>query len=137
MACTTGANSTETTSGWIILASPFRLFFLLAGGYAVVVMVPWLALLTGHLAWEGAMAPAVWHGHEMIFGYTVAVIAGFLLTAVADWTQLRSAPAGISHSSACYGWRVGWEWRWRPRPGWPWPPTCCSCRPSSSQWRGR
>ena len=87
MACTTGANSIETTSGWIILASPFRLFFLLAGGYAVVVMVPWLALLTGHLALEGAMAPAVWHGHEMIFGYTVAVIAGFLLTAVADWTQ--------------------------------------------------
>ena len=86
MACTTGADISETTPGPIILASPFRLFFLLAGGYALVAMIPWLALLSGRSAWEGAMAPAVWHGHEMIFGYTVAVIAGFLLTAVADWT---------------------------------------------------
>ena len=81
MANMIGASRTRT-----ILASPFRLFFLLAGSYAVLAMVPWLALLTGHSGWEGAMAPAVWHGHEMIFGYTVAVIAGFLLTAVADWT---------------------------------------------------
>lgn len=87
MANTTGANTTGANPARIILASPFRLFFLLAGGYALVAMVPWLALLTGHSAWDGAMAPAVWHGHEMIFGYTVAVIAGFLLTAVADWTQ--------------------------------------------------
>ncbi len=83
----TGAGATGANPAWIVLASPFRLFFLLAGGYAVLAMVPWLALLSGHAAWEGAMAPAVWHGHEMIFGYTVAVIAGFLLTAVADWTQ--------------------------------------------------
>ncbi len=81
------ANTNRVNTSLIILASPFRLFFLLAGGYAVGAMVPWLALLTGHSAWQGPMAPAVWHGHEMIFGYTVAVMAGFLLTAVADWTQ--------------------------------------------------
>ncbi|MEI6559638.1 MAG: NnrS family protein [Rhodospirillaceae bacterium] len=87
MAFTNRAGIARTMALRIIMASPFRLFFLLAGGFALVAMIPWLALLTEHFTWEGAMAPAVWHGHEMIFGYTVAVIAGFLLTAVADWTE--------------------------------------------------
>ena len=65
----------------------FRPFFLLAGGFAVVSMVLWLALYS--FAWQGlpAQYPSqTWHAHEMIFGYLLAVVAGFLLTAVKNWT---------------------------------------------------
>jgi uncharacterized protein involved in response to NO len=74
----------------------FRPFFLLAGGFAVVSMVLWLALYS--FAWQGlpAQYPSqTWHAHEMIFGYLLAVVAGFLLTAVKNWTgqqTLHQAP---------------------------------------------
>lgn len=67
----------------------FRPFFLLAGVQAVVAMTVWLAVLHG-TGWEMAwLAPTQWHAHEMIFGFVVAALAGFLLTAVASWTGQR------------------------------------------------
>ncbi|MEI6558174.1 MAG: NnrS family protein [Rhodospirillaceae bacterium] len=78
-----------------LLASPFRLFFLLAGCQAIAAILIWLGLYLGHGSWGGPLAPVVWHGHEMLFGYTAAVIAGFILTAAANWTQTEpwSGPA--------------------------------------------
>ncbi len=70
----------------MLLAYPFRLFFLAAGGYAIAAMTVWLCLLAGHVTWPGPVALGVWHGHEMVFGYAMAVIAGFILTAVSNWT---------------------------------------------------
>ena len=67
----------------------FRPFFLLAGVQAVVAMTVWLAVLHG-TGWEMAwLAPTQWHAHEIIFGFVVAALAGFLLTAVASWTGQR------------------------------------------------
>ncbi len=67
----------------------FRPFFLLAGVQAVVAMAVWLAVLHG-MRWEMAwLAPIQWHAHEMIFGFVVSALAGFLLTAVASWTGQR------------------------------------------------
>lgn len=68
----------------------FRTFFLGAGLYAVWSLAVWMFVyLTGaavpHL-WDDGM---VWHAHEMIYGFTAAVIAGFLLTAVPNWTKAR------------------------------------------------
>ncbi len=52
-------------------------------------MTVWLAVLHG-MGWEMAwLAPTQWHAHEMIFGFVVAALAGFLLTAVASWTAQR------------------------------------------------
>lgn len=64
----------------------FRPFFLLAGLAGVGFLAAWLAVLvTG--AWpDGAMGASRWHGHEMLFGFAAAAIAGFLLTAVPSWT---------------------------------------------------
>ncbi len=65
-----------------VLALGFRPFFLLAGIFAVVAIVLWGFVLAGH----GPVLGPLWHGHEMLFGYTGAVIAGFLLTAAKNWT---------------------------------------------------
>jgi uncharacterized protein involved in response to NO len=67
----------------------FRPFFL-AAGIAATLLVPWWA---ASLVWAvplGTSWPAaLWHGHEMLFGFIVAAIAGFLLTAVPSWTGAR------------------------------------------------
>lgn len=78
----------------------FRLFFFAAASYAVIAMLAWLAWLAIHAmnatvpSPTFAAAPHFWHGHEMIFGYAGAVLAGFFLTALPGWAgtpQARSA----------------------------------------------
>ena len=49
-------------------------------------MPSWLAVYAGRAALPSELMPAVWHAHEMIFGYAAAVVAGFLLTAIPNWT---------------------------------------------------
>ena len=74
----------------VFLSLGFRPFFLIAGVYACVAMAAWLAALGyfGDTIPMTAEMPANrWHAHEMLFGYTAAVIAGFLLTAVPNWTK--------------------------------------------------
>lgn len=79
----------------------FRPFFLGAGVQAVLAIVAWLAWLVvqaGPADAVGAgtrIAPQVWHAHEMIFGYGLAVVAGFLLTAVPSWTGRRPVSGGM------------------------------------------
>ncbi len=64
----------------------FRPFFLLCGLYAVLSIVAWLLTYQGVLELGGALPPSYWHGHEMLFGFAMAAVAGFLLTAVPVWT---------------------------------------------------
>lgn len=64
----------------------FRPFFLLGAGWTVLVLVLWLATLSGAIALPTAIDALSWHRHEMLFGFPGAVIAGFLLTAVPNWT---------------------------------------------------
>jgi uncharacterized protein involved in response to NO len=72
--------------GAAILAYGFRPFFFLAGLSAVLGLGLWLADLAGVFAIPTDFAPLTWHAHEMLFGFTVAAIAGFLLTAIPNWT---------------------------------------------------
>lgn len=65
----------------------FRPFFLGAAAVAALQVVAWIAFLTGNLALPEASSPVVWHGREMVFGFAAALVAGFLLTAVANWTD--------------------------------------------------
>lgn len=68
------------------LSYAFRPFFLLAGAFAVLAMGQWLLVLAGH-PWPAAGSfSTLWHAHEMSLGFAGAVVAGFLLTAVATWT---------------------------------------------------
>jgi len=69
-----------------LFALGFRPFFLLAAGYAVAPMVVWLLEYRLGLALTTRWGGMFFHGHEMVFGFTSAAIAGFLLTAVPNWT---------------------------------------------------
>lgn len=73
-------------AGSALWACPFRPFFLAAAVYAIVGLAGWLGLLL--LGWPlaGDHPPMQWHSHEMLFGMVAAAIAGFLLTAMCNWT---------------------------------------------------
>ncbi len=66
----------------------FRPFFLCAGLAGVLLLAAWLCFLAGHLPANTYYGPIGWHSHEMLFGFTTAIIAGFLLTAVRNWTGI-------------------------------------------------
>ena len=72
----------------------FRPFFLLSGVFAVIVIALWVPAFTGGSALSTHYGQIGWHSHEMIFGYTAGVIAGFLLTAVGNWTGRPTATGG-------------------------------------------
>ena len=92
-------SKTDTDYGPPLIRRGFRPFFLGAGIFAVISMAAWMAvfvlgkpiLFTGMNAYQ-------WHAHEMFFGYTMAVVAGFLLTAIQNWTGisvLRGKPLAV------------------------------------------
>ncbi|WP_417211617.1 NnrS family protein [Antarctobacter sp.] len=75
--------------GWTgpaLLTYGFRPFFLGAAVWAALAMMLWIGMLTGGLTLPTALDPVSWHAHEFLFGYLGAVVAGFLLTAVPNWT---------------------------------------------------
>lgn len=73
-----------------LLSIGFRPFFLCAGAGAIALIGMWL-FTQFHPVTIRAYGPTMaWHGHEMLFGYTAAVLAGFLLTAVRNWTSLQT-----------------------------------------------
>jgi uncharacterized protein involved in response to NO len=68
------------------LRGGFRPFFLGGAVWALIVVGLWVAAMAGALTLPTAFEPLVWHRHEMLFGYLGAVIAGFVLTAIPNWT---------------------------------------------------
>ena len=70
----------------VIFSYGFRPFFLCASVWAVVAMSIWILVLSGRLVLPTTLDPVSWHAHEFLFGYLGAVIAGFILTAVPNWT---------------------------------------------------
>jgi uncharacterized protein involved in response to NO len=73
-------------SSHVVLGSPFRLFFLLTGAYGVITVLAWMSFLFGGISLPIGWSPTHWHSHEMLFGLISAAIAGFLLTAISNWT---------------------------------------------------
>jgi len=79
-------------TGLALWSRGFRPFFLGASVFAIASMVAWLVIYRFgfQLALEG-LSIFQWHAHEMLFGYSMAVIAGFLLTAAWNWTNQKTA----------------------------------------------
>ncbi len=73
-------------AGPALLSMGFRTFFLLSALFALIVVPVWILAWNGRLTLGGPFIPSNWHIHEMIWGYTGAVVAGFLFTAVPNWT---------------------------------------------------
>jgi uncharacterized protein involved in response to NO len=69
-----------------ILSYGFRPFFLFGSLYAALAILLWLPLFYGELQINSLLAPVDWHVHELLFGYLAAVMTGFLLTAIPNWT---------------------------------------------------
>ena len=82
----TTAEQMRAWTGPAVLSFGFRPFFLLAGLWAALSMILWVAMLAGRLDLPTAFDPVSWHAHEFVFGYLGAVAGGFLLTAVPNWT---------------------------------------------------
>src|SRR6185295_11132217 len=68
------------------LRGGFRPFFFGGAAWAVLALLLWLAVLSGATALPSALDSLAWHRHEMLFGFVGAVICGFLLTAIPNWT---------------------------------------------------
>jgi uncharacterized protein involved in response to NO len=76
-----------------LFALGFRPFYLLAAIFAVISVPTWILSYFGEVQAGGYLRGVAWHSHEMIFGFAPAVIAGFLLTAVRNWTG-QPTPTG-------------------------------------------
>ena len=74
-----------------LLRLGFRPFFLSGALFSVVAIILWLLMYKGTVSFVPLGGGYWWHIHEMIFGFGCAIIAGFLLTAVQNWTGVRGA----------------------------------------------
>ena len=83
----------------------FRPFYLLASLFAALSIPLWICEYAGYLP-AGHGRSLVWHGHEMLFGYTLAVVTGFLFTAVRNWTA-QPTPTGAALAAFVLLWLAG------------------------------
>ncbi|MDQ2095128.1 NnrS family protein [Rhodalgimonas zhirmunskyi] len=95
-----------------LFSAGYRVFFLLAGLFAIVSMIVWEGWLAIHAGggmvsdMPFAMAPHLWHAHELIFGYGSVAIAGFLMTAAPNWTKSKGA-GGLFYFAMSALWLAG------------------------------
>jgi uncharacterized protein involved in response to NO len=89
------SQSTQSLPGWPVLRLGFRPFYLGAALFGLLSVPLWVALFLGQLELDMALSPLLWHAHEMLFGFAVAVILGFLLTAVKAWTGLATPRGAV------------------------------------------
>lgn len=84
----------------------FRPFFLFGSLYAALLVALWVPWFLGLIAVPSAFPPVAWHAHELLFGFVPAIIAGFLLTAVPNWTG-RAPVAGVRLALLLCVWLLG------------------------------
>jgi uncharacterized protein involved in response to NO len=82
----TSAAQVRSFTGPALLSYGFRPFFLFGALWAALAIILWLPMLSGHLVLPSTLTPLEWHVHELVYGYVPAIVAGFLLTAVPNWT---------------------------------------------------
>ncbi len=85
------------------LSLGFRPLYLLAGAFAALSVPLWVAQYAGALSPDAAYHGAMWHAHEMIFGYAAAVIVGFLFTAGRNWSG-QPTPTGFALAALAALW---------------------------------
>jgi uncharacterized protein involved in response to NO len=81
-----------------LLTQGFRPFFFAAGFWSAAALAFWIIMFATGIAAPSRFDPLTWHIHEMLFGFVMAAIAGFLLTAIPNWTQrlpVRGGPLAL------------------------------------------
>jgi uncharacterized protein involved in response to NO len=97
---------TRPYSGPALFSYSFRPFFLFGALYAGLIVPVWLLILAGRFDTASSFAPVDWHSHELMFGYLAAVLAGFLFTAIPNWTG-RLPLNGLPLASLVTVWAAG------------------------------
>ena len=100
------AAARRSWKGAAIWSRGFRPFFLAAGVWAMIGIALWPPFLSGAIEIPTAFSAVDWHAHEMIFGYGGAVVSGFLLTAIPNWTG-RLPVAGWPLAALTALWAAG------------------------------
>lgn len=105
----------QPAAGFALWQLGFRPFYLLASAFAALSIALWALQFSGWLT-HPYLSGAVWHAHEMLFGFTLAVVVGFLFTAGANWTG-RPTPTGLALAALAALWVAGrvlvltpWVW---------------------------
>jgi uncharacterized protein involved in response to NO len=93
-------------AGPAIFSYGFRPFFFGGAVWAALTILMWLPMYAGAWQWSSAIAPLDWHIHEMLYGYVPAIVAGFLLTAIPNWTG-RLPVCGASLAALFALWIAG------------------------------
>jgi len=96
----------RAVAGPTLFSAGFRPFFLGAAIWAAAAVPIWLAAYAEGLILPTRLSPVIWHAHEMIFGFAAAVVAGFLLTAIPNWTG-RMPLQGTPLAMLVLLWAVG------------------------------
>ncbi len=100
-----GAQAMPVSKEFALWNLGFRPFYLLASLFAALSILLWIVQYSGWMP-TAYLKSAAWHGHEMLFGYTMAVVAGFLLTAVGNWTG-KPMPHGGALAALAALWVAG------------------------------
>jgi uncharacterized protein involved in response to NO len=98
MSVVAGGVGSPTTPTFFSLG--FRPFFLAAGVWSAAALAVWIVMFVTGTALPSRFDPLAWHVHEMLFGFVMAVVAGFLLTAIPNWTGRPSVSGGLLASLA-------------------------------------
>ncbi len=98
-----------------LLSAGFRPFFLAAATWSAVAMAAWLSLLAGGIDLPSRFDPLSWHIHEMLFGFIMSAVGGFLLTAIPNWTNRAAgcgnATCGAFSRCGCWAGSPAWSRR--------------------------
>ena len=92
------------------LTQGFRPFFLAAGLWAALAL--WIGMFVSGSSVPSQFDPLAWHIHEMLFGFVMAAIAGFLLTAIPNWTgrlPVSRGPLALLPGCGCSGASPAWS----------------------------
>jgi uncharacterized protein involved in response to NO len=89
-----------------VLLYAFRPMFLAAGSWAIIAIALWLSMFFGTIQLPTRFDPLSWHIHEMLFGFVMAAVAGFLLTAIPNWTG-RPPVRGVRLAVLACLWLLG------------------------------
>src|SRR3546814_20204153 len=86
-----------------IFSVAFRPFFLLGGVWSALALGIWIFAFVSGRSLSGSLSAVDWHIHEMLFGFVMAAIAGFILTAIANW-RLEERRVGQECVRKCRSW---------------------------------
>src|SRR5579863_2954883 len=95
-----GPGGVESPATPTLLAQGFRPFFVAAGLWSAAALAAWIVMFVSGTTLPSRFDPLAWHVHEMLFGFVMAVVAGFLLTAIPNWTGRPPVSGGLLASLA-------------------------------------